>query len=697
MGAGIAEDGIKKQCHVLLGPTINIQRDPRAGRYFESYSEDPVLTGELAAAWVRGCQSKDVGATMKHFVGNESETDRRFVSSNIAPDALREVYLEPFRRIMKGVAHTKGRFGGQPACVMTAYNRVNGTSSSENTTTIMDILRKDWGFTGLVISDWFALHANGLKATDLEMPGPPQFRKEEDVKAALEKGEISERDLDDRVSKLLELIVKVAPLGYRKSPSEEKEESVDPNKVARTIREIAAEGAVLVKNEGGILPVEAKSGLRIACIGRPWVEAVQSGGGSANLTPQKVTQPLESLRKALDGQDVHITHHDGCDSHKLPPKIESKTQLEYFSGRVLGQGTSLGTQSIDMVKLAPRDSKTAKLEPNNFWIQASFNISFTQEGKYRLAPICLGSMQMTSDRKDKWDYEGESNVFEYFLNPAKRYSPIIIHGQAGEEIQIKLNYLPCLLDDQMKVSLICGFQVGLEYEKDEEAEIEEAAKVAAEANIALVMTATGKDWESEGYDRTDIELPRKQNDLVLAVSKLQSQTVVLNITGSVVTLPWRDNVKGLVQCWFGGQEGGEALVDIILGRGRAPASGRMANSWPAKIQDHPSGSNLAYFPGIEKSDGLNVEYNERRLVGYKYYNSNKSGPEPALYFGSGLGGYTTFKAKIECVSGSCNSLKEKIDIKVLVKNTGKRSGKFVVQLYIRPHAKAHGQPLQKVC
>lgn len=183
MGQGIARDSRSKACHVSLAPTINIQRDPRAGRFFESYSEDPVLSGELGAAWVSGCQSVGVGATPKHFVGNEAETDRMQSSSDVGEGALREVYLEPFKRIFRNLAREYGAaskdekgkktaFGGQPACIMTAYNRLNGWSCSENETLQVDILRKEWGFKGLVMSDWFALHAHGLRATNLEMPGP---------------------------------------------------------------------------------------------------------------------------------------------------------------------------------------------------------------------------------------------------------------------------------------------------------------------------------------------------------------------------------------------------------------------------------------------------------------------------------------------------------------------------------------------
>ena len=699
MGASIAEDGIKKQCHVILGPTINIQRDPRAGRYFESYSEDPVLTGELGLAWIQGCQAKGAAATMKHFVGNESETDRRNVSSNIDPSALREVYLEPFRRIMKGAAeHGAGSdvFGRQPACVMTAYNRVNSVSASENSLLMRDILRSEWGFDGLIMSDWFAMHSHALKTTDLEMPAPTMFRSLDAVKSALEKGEVTQEDLDDRVIKVLELVAKVAPLGYRSHPAEEKEDSIDMAKVSETIRTIGAEGAVLLKNTDELLPLQTKSGLRVACIGAAWVQAVQSGGGSANLEPQKVTQPLTVLRTALEGQDVRISHHSGCSIHNFPPVATAKTTVEYYTGRRLGSGERIATETLDKADMPAVEGKPAGLGYNNFWIRATFELAPERDGTHQLGLSCFGSLRMTTSRNETSEYSGESDLFEYFLNPAKLWKPLALEMQAGEKVQVTLDYLPQPVEGMLVAAFPSSFKVGFEYLTDEDMAIAEAAQTAAQADVALVITATGKDWESEGYDRSHLDLPRRQNEMVEAVSKVQANTVILNVTGSAVHMPWSESVKSIVQCWFGGQEGGEALVDVVLGRGRAPASGRMASTWPCRIEDHPSGSKAAHFPGEERADGLNVDYVESRLVGYKHYNAKPDQPRPAFVFGEGMGGYTSFEAHLSRVEGSCNSRKEHLAVHVQVRNTGKRSGKHVVQLYVRPHHSSPGRPVQKV-
>lgn len=314
MGRGIAIDSRSKQCHVSLAPTVGgMHRDPRGGRSFESYSESPVLAGAMGAAWIIGCQSEGVAATPKHFVGNEAETDRRNNSSMIDDATLREVYLAPFQRIMRDVARAakvRGTlkadpFGGQPACIMTAYNRLNLVSASEHQVTLQQILRKEWDWKGMIMSDWFALHAHALHTTDIEMPGPSQFRKPDDVKRLLQSGTVAESDIDARVLPILRLLKAVSHLGFCDKPEDEKEHSAQDETIVESIRQIAREGAVLLKNDAELLPLDpSRPPKRIALVGQPVKEAIQSGGGSANLTPQYKTDPFTAIREALDSSDL---------------------------------------------------------------------------------------------------------------------------------------------------------------------------------------------------------------------------------------------------------------------------------------------------------------------------------------------------------------------------------------------------------
>lgn len=724
MGKQIALDSIEKQCHVLLGPTINGQRDPRAGRFFESYSEDPTLMGLLASFWIKGCQSCGVGATMKHFVANEAEFDRRNNSSDLSIESLREIYLEPFRIIMADMQRNptspNDPFKSQPACVMTAYNRVNGISSSENDAMINEILRKEWGFDGLVMSDWFAMHANAFNATDLEMPGPTIFRTIEKTIELIqkndEKGKKMAKDLDRCVLKVLELIKKVYKLGYQKSVKDEIEKSIPIQQVEPAIRKIGAEGAVLLKNDNDILPIIPKKNLKILCVGAPWIDAVQSGGGSANLTAQKVMQPLstfkDAMKKEAGGEGVVIKHHNGVGIHNFVKPLEKSIKLDFLTGRQPGQGEIVASSIGQKATLSTMMPKPKEVPWNNYWVRGSLEIdSIEKDCQLRFGTLGLGTitiyLTIDNDKSTQsiWNFDGETDLFESIVNPLRKWQENIITVKANQKIQIEVHFVPRLVGEEHGNAKYGGFQIGMEEVEDEDNLISQAVQQAKEVDLTIIMTALGKDWESEGFDRSNIFLPRRQDDLVNQITKsCPGKTIILNLTGSVVGMPWRKDATGIVQCWYGGQEGAVSLSDILLGRGEAPASGRLAHVWSDKIEDHPSGVDDAYFPGVHlpnDKEGPHTNYIEGRLVGYKYYNKHKNANQPAFHFGEGLGGYTTFQTEGPFLDESTKISKSSLPLLLKVKstNTGKRSGKEIAQIYLRPHvplSDAKDEPIQRL-
>ncbi|PWN23635.1 glycoside hydrolase [Microstroma glucosiphilum] len=719
MGEGIALDSLSKRCHISLAPTINITRDQRYGRAFENYGEDPLLSGHIGAHWTLGCQSVGVGATPKHFVLNEAEEDRRFSDSQVSQEAMREVYLEPFRTLFHEVAkgHKDGSdgekskvFGGQPACIMTAYNRVNGTSASENKFTLIDVLRKEWGWKGLVMSDWFALHSHALLTCDLEMPGPTIYRSPEAIKELIKKGDLSEADVDARATKVLELLEKIAPLGFVDSPDEEHEESIVDAGREEKIRTIATEGAVLLRNESETLPLDFvnRKTRKIALIGKPWKEPVQSGGGSANLTPQLAKPAFESLHEALDalpngaGKDVELSYHFGCEIHRFPvePKGEQRipggVKAEWFKGPHPPQPEDedkepapLLEQHLAAPTLRAMDPKPDVLEANNFSLRATFSLVSQTAGRHKLGLTSLGNIRAIVTRQNgeealDWKYEGARDVFSYFLDEYRTAQDGRVKMEAGEKVTVTLLYSPAQIEGDLAQQKSSAFRCGFDEEIDDKGEIEAAASLASSADVAIVMTAVGKDWESEGYDRPHLRLPRLQSELVERVAKAQKDTILVNVSGSAVELPFANQLKALVQTWYGGQEAGAAIVDILLGKGRAPASGRLCTTWPISVQDQPGGSSLELFPGKDLTGRghPDVKYAEGRLVGYKWYEAK--GIRPAHYFGSGIGGYTTFERKLLQVEAAIMKQEKKVEVAVEVTNTGKRSGKDVVQVYIAP-------------
>lgn len=245
-------------------------------------------------------------------------------------------------------------------------------------------------------------------------------------------------------------------------------------------------------------------------------------------------------------------------------------------------------------------------------------------------------------------------------------------------------YSPAQIEGDLAHHKMSAFRCGFDEEIDDEGEIEAAASLASSADLAIVMTAVGKDWESEGYDRPHLRLPRLQSNLVERVAKAQRETILVNVSGSAVELPFADRLKALVQTWYGGQEAGAAVVDILLGQGRAPASGRLCTTWPISVRDQPDGSGPELFPGKDLTGRghPDVKYAEGRLVGYKWYEAK--GIRPAHYFGSGLGGYTTFDRKLLQVKGADVQQGSDVEVAVEVTNTGARSGKDIVQMYIAP-------------
>lgn len=560
------------------------------------------------------------------------------------------------------------------------------------------------------MSDWFGLHNDALKGTDLEMPGRTIFRTVEAVKQKIAAGELTEQDVHERAKKVIELLKKVEPLGLLFDPSEENEQSVVDQGREDTIRKIAAEGTVLLKNANHLLPLDegiaAGKIKKIALIGTPWTFPIQSGGGSANLTPQRSTPAQEALREALDslpngaGKNVELVHHAGCDIHRfatIPEQgvnLDGPVKLEYFLGREYPSKNSnpriLSTHSLSNTRLRPSDVERGppkEAEVNGFALRVAFTLVSKTAGEHTIAMTSLGDLTLQAHRANgelavDTSFEGEKDVFEGFLNPFKWTHAVTIKMAAGEKVNVVLENLPCLMDAEKAGALAkaATFHVGFEEYVDRKAKIQEAADLGASSDVAIVMGALGKDWESEGYDRPHLHLPLLQNDLIAAVGAKQKNSVMVSVTGSAIEMPWLQSIASVVQTWYGGQQAGAALADVLLGQGSAPASGRLCSTWPVECKDQPAGASPDLFPGVDIGRGHpDVFYKEGRLVGYKWY--EKKGIKPHFWFGGGHGGYTQFTRKLESVEADPSN-KGAYNVKVSVQNTGKRSGKDVVQIYV---------------
>lgn len=500
IGAAIGDECRQEDVAVLLGPGVNIKRSPLCGRNFEYFSEDPLLAGELGAAFVKGVQSVGVGVSLKHFAANNQETRRLIGDSVMDERTKRELYLAAFEKVVKQA---------RPWTLMCAYNKLNGTFCSENKELLTDILRDEWGYDGLVMSDWGAVsdRVKGVEAgLDLEMPGGDDFNDRELVRAVRE-GRLSEESLDKCALRVIELILKARP---------RVKEAYDAEVHHALARRAAIASSVLVKND--------------------------------RLLPSSIFRTA-----AVIGAFAETPRYQGSGSSRINPTMLDSALRE-----------------------------------------------FTKAG-------------------------------------------------------VRYDYAP-------------GY--GLNDAEPDEALIQEACRAARGKDIVYLFAGLPDSFESEGYDRENLFMPRAQTELIERVSKVNQNLVVILSCGSVVDMSWEGCARSILISYLGGQAGAGAAVDILLGR--ANPCGKLAESWPYKLEDLPSTAN---FPGTGKT----VEYREGLYVGYRWFDSAKV--EPRYPFGYGLS-YSRFELTNMRLSDRKATDEGEITVSCDVTNLGNMAGAEIVQLYV---------------
>ncbi|AEQ51272.1 beta-glucosidase [Pelagibacterium halotolerans] len=656
IGRALAEETQSKGAHMLLAPTVNIQRSVTNGRNFECYSEDPILTGELAAAYIAGLQEQGIAATVKHFAGNESEIERTTMSSKIDERALREVYLIPFEYAVK-----KGRTLG----VMTAYNRVNGTYASEHEWLISDVLRKQWGFDGLVMSDWFGSHSTAQTVNaglDLEMPGPTRDRGEKLI-AAVEAGEVARDTIRARTKAILTVMERTGTLNDQR----ERIERADDRPAHRAlIRRAGAEAMVLLKNDG-VLPLSGND--TIAVIGPNARTAQIMGGGSAQLNPHYRVSPWEGLVAALG--EERLSYAQGCTNFRFEPLLETELTVDYFDNTALSGAPEHSETFGEAQAFWVGHVAAGKVTPDAFSARLSGKFVPRTDGLHRVGIASAGLSRVYVDGKlvsDAWtDWRKGHTFFEEGCDEVIGE----IELTAGVPVEIVIEFAT-----KAYSSLgISAFRMGISAPLGKEA-IAHAASLAAKSDIALVFVGRNGEWDTEGSDLESISLPGRQDELVAAVAGANPRTIVVLQTGGPVEMPWLDDVAGVVQAWYPGQEAGNAIADVLLGR--AEPGGRLSQSFPVKWSDNPAHSqDRKVYPGLDGE----VEYREGVFVGYRHY--DKHGISPLFPFGFGLS-YTEFALSGHTIADATFENDGKVAVDISVANVGQRSGSTVVQLYVAP-------------
>ncbi|MER7787020.1 glycoside hydrolase family 3 C-terminal domain-containing protein [Streptomyces sp. NPDC097640] len=668
-GTVLAREARAKEVHVVLGPTINLHRSPLGGRHFECFSEDPLLSGALAAHYVRGLQRHGVAAVPKHFVANDSETDRYTVDIRVDERTLRELYLAPFETAVAEAGAW---------AVMSAYNAVNGATMSEN-----DLLRHplstEWGFDGAVVSDWTAVRSTEASASarqDLAMPGPDGPWGDRLV-AAVREGRVPEAAIDEKVRRLLRLAARVGalrgagPAGYP-LPAEVPEDFG---------REAAAAGMVLVRNAPGGLPWSPDALRSVAVSGQAARTPRIQGGGSATVVPTHLTSPLDGLRAALPGAEVR--YDIGTVVSDAPVPLPPHTLTNPATGgpgvrvRFLDEdGGEVFTEdrfASDLVWLGDPPAGARTLELTTRYLPE-------EGGPAELAVASVGQSVLYADGEPVLESDfragAEKELGAGLFVPPTAATPVRL--EAGREIALRVVHdLASRAGTGRTGSVVLSFGL-LPVVPDPDRAIADAARAASEAEVAVVVVGTTPQAETEGRDRATLALPGRQDDLVRAVAAANPRTVVVVNTGSPVLMPWRDEVAAVLLTWFPGQDFGGALADVLLGV-REPG-GRLPTTWPATEEDVPVLSTRPVDGRLAYEEGLDI--------GYRAW--LRAGRAPAYAFGHGLG-YTTWRldglalpARIGPGAG--------LTATVRLTNTGHRPGKQVAQVYLSRPGSAVARP-----
>ncbi|MEU1892997.1 glycoside hydrolase family 3 C-terminal domain-containing protein [Streptomyces pristinaespiralis] len=755
LGRLLADEARRKSVHVVLAPTLNIHRSPLAGRHFECFSEDPVLVGRTGAALIRGIQSYGVAAAAKHYVANDSETERLRVDVRVGERALREVYLAPFESAVEAGVHV----------VMSGYNGVNGATMTESAL-LAEPLKREWGFDGLVVSDWGAVRstvAAALAGQDLAMPGPHGPWGDVLVDAVTG-GAVGEEAVDDKVRRLLRLAGRVgalgpagpspfspasatapalsasatspapsvtspaqpasptspapspsatapAPAASAASPSRPSSPAsavavASPPAPARRLplseddrrwllRRAVVAGSVLLENRG-VLPLDAAALTTVALIGDHAGTPRSQGGGSAGVFPQRVTGPLDGIKDAL-GDGVSVVHVPGPRVF-APPPLDPADCRDPRTGRpgvLLRVLDEAGRELCAEHRMSGRQLEPPQ-PPGAYTVEISTRLLPRAGGEWTLGVGGFGHMSLTVDDAllldGKFPRETDDPAVVH-VNPPCHHGRVSLTAGAPVLVVARRQLAP----DTGRAVLVTAAPPRPEPARA----VADAVRAARDADVAIVCVGTTEDSESEGHDREDLALPGQQDALVRAVAAANPRTVVVVNAGSPVEMPWRKDVAAVLLTWFPGQEGGAGLADMLFGA--AEPRGRLPTTWGARLADVPVAATTPDAGVLNYAEGLHI--------GHRAW--LREGREPAYWFGHGLG-YTTWDyqdmtveptgpplglpaaspaglpAGLPAGPGGVGGL----TVRVRLRNTGVRSGREVVQVYLAKPDSAVDRPVR---
>jgi beta-glucosidase len=671
VGIALGRDARARGVNFLLGPGVDIYREPMNGRNFEYFGEDPYLASRIAVSYIEGVQSQDVVATVKHYAMNNSEYDRHNENSIVGPRAMREIYLPTYEAAAKQ-AHV--------GAVMDSYNLINGEHATQNKFLDTDVLKNEWGFQGILMSDWGATY-NGIAAAnaglDLEMPSA-EFMNEQTLLPAIRSGKVSQATLDDKVRRILRIAVRFGFLNHNQTDfSIPLYDQVSRDTALRS----AEESAVLLKNRGNLLPLDLGRIHSIALIGPDAYPAQATAGGSAHVTPFNAVSFLAGLSDTL-GTRVKVYWSRGVkalptifgegaegessfDTDKQGTQPGLRQQIfegGSFTGQPVAVNTVMRVNSLAGSQWAPPTNHKLAYRYTGYYIP---KVSGPQ--RFIAASIGPDTYKLYINQKlvlEETRHEGQSPKW------------VDIDLPAGEAASVRFDYVPVTSRIRLGLGVVSAADM---LEPD-------VKKIASMADVAVVSVGFSPETESEGHDRT-WRLPPGQDDLIKAVLAANPRTVVVVTSGgSVDTSGWIHQTPALIQDWYGGSEGGRALAQVLFGR--VDPSGKLPISWERRKQDNPCYKNYYEEPGTH-----DVKYAEGIFLGYRYYDRSKV--KPLFPFGFGLS-YTTFALSDLRVTPTVASPDEPITVSFDVRNTGESAGAEVAQVYVGDPSATVPRPVKEL-
>lgn len=680
VGRMLAEEAQRQHINVVLGPTINLHRTPLGGRLFEAYSEDPYLTGRTATAYVRSMQEQGIAACLKHLVANESETMRNFMDSRVSEGTLREVYLLPFEMAADD-AHVWS--------MMAAYNDVNGVAATEQQHVQNEVVKDEWGWDGLIMSDWYATKRTAASANggmDLVMPGPDGPWGERLV-AAVRSGEVAESTVDDHLARLLLLAERTGALDTGSGARQWPEDMPAPDAQIRKeqLREVAARGMTVLVNDG-VLPLADGP---VALIGRHAVDTVDMGGGSAAVNPPYQVTVAEGMR-ALLGERLTVVDGPEVRTRAVP------ASAEYVND------PATGTPGMEVALLAADGTELSRYHSDSAAISIGWDDDLAQTPATAVLRAVLdnaaGPVTVGAVGGGRWSVEAAGQEISAELGFAGNdpgetmlvppaFSEVLElpeHATVTATLQLDpVDWREKLLGDPAlnlaeESHLLDMSAMGLTAlvaapaPQPEEDVLRAAETAAREAGTAVVVVGLSPEQETEAADKTTLALPGAQDELVRRVAAAAERTVVVVNAATPVLMPWLEEVDAVLVVGLPGQEGGHAVAAALTGE--LEPTGRLVTTYPAADGDAPAWN-------VTPGEDLGLDYDDGVFVGYRGYDAGRAG-EPLFWFGHGLG-YGTWEYGDVAVYGA-RGTEGGLRVRVELTNTGERESRETVQVYFRP-------------